>query len=236
MVGSGLVSPPIYVIHAKHLHERRTHIASELGRFGLSFEWVTEFDPAEITRPLEKAYFAPDHGLPPAHMSCALKHLGALARINAGGATSLVLEDDAILARGFPILLDRVMGELPDNASAYLGSGVRGHLPRKLTERERILYPHKTTTTTEAMLITPEVARRRLDWIRDFGIRKPIDTTFEDADRATGTLALFASPPLAEQGSLSGKFQSDISPKNRPAWMTAAVYRYKRFKRIYLGI
>jgi glycosyl transferase family 25 len=224
------VVPPIYVIHAKHLDDRRVHIERELGRFSLPFEWVTDFDPPEISAETEAAYFVPGHGLRPAQMSCALKHIVAMQRVVDGGTMALVLEDDVILRRDFPALLDRAVQELEKEgpkAVAYLGQGARDFVPSRARRPGHLLHSYLTHDTSEALLLKPAAARARLNLIAKSRLTFPIDTTFNYGDAEIGVERWYADPPLANQGTRSGRFESAIFPRNRPLWITVLSRRHR---------
>ena len=50
----------ILIINVKSFVERRRHVEAQLARFGLSGDFVHEFDADEITAELDQRYFAGD--------------------------------------------------------------------------------------------------------------------------------------------------------------------------------
>ena len=91
----------ILIINVKSFVERRRHVEAQLARFGLSGDFIHDFDADEITAELDRRYFTGDE-LSRGQKSCALKHVTALQRISdRGWQRCLVLEDDVVLADGF---------------------------------------------------------------------------------------------------------------------------------------
>lgn len=229
---------PAYVIHAKSLPERTAHIARELDRAGIKFEWVLDFDADEITPDVDAAYFAAGADLTLRQKSCALKHIVAMQRIRARGQDlALVFEDDAQLVPDFCTHLARVLDEAqrwPRPRILHLGAATNFYTPAAQLQPGRIVYAGNRVRNMEAYVLGAMEAQARLDWIARYPMREPIDIAFNTGDPAMGIPFLWPEPPLAEQGSLNGLFKSSLDRKGRGQTRLRLQFAVQKFRRRYL--
>jgi len=86
---------------------------------------------------------------------------------------------------------------------------------------------------TEAYIVSDEVARRRVSWIEQRGIRLPIDNLFEQMDQELKIQLYWLEDPVVEQGSKNGRFQSAIEPI-QSRFMQGIKFMIQKFRRKYL--
>lgn len=224
---------PTYVVHAKSLKARKRHIERQMKAAGLSFEWITDCDPGEITPEIDAAVFAADCDMPLAAKSCALKHVEAFRRIAAGDAgMAMVLEDDAVFDGGFAARLAAILSEaatLPGLFSIQLGAGANYYTPAERLEPRRSLYEGPHVRHTEAYIVGRHEAAAYLDWIARHKLSREIDHGLDVMNRELGIAVFWAEPPPVIQGSITGRFRSAITYKSR--LRSAAGFRWKRFWR-----
>jgi glycosyl transferase family 25 len=229
---------PAYVIHAKSLPERTAHIERELGRAGISFEWVLEFDADEITSDVDRAYFAEGADLTLRQKSCALKHVVAMQRIRERGQDlALVFEDDALLVPDFCERLKQVLAEAetwPRPRILHLGAATNFYTPASQLRPGQIIYPGNRVRNMEAYVLGAPEASARLDWIARHPMHEPIDIAFNTGDPAMGIPFLWPEPPLAEQGSLNGVFKSSLDRKGHAQLQLRIQFAVQKFRRRYL--
>jgi glycosyl transferase family 25 len=229
---------PAYVIHAKSLPERKDHIQRELDRAGIPFEWVLDFDADEITPESDAAWFAPGAELTLRQKSCALKHIVAMQRIrDRKQDLALIFEDDAQLVSGFTDRLQRVLEDAtrwPRPRILHLGAASNFYTPAAQLRPGQIVYPGNRVRNTEAYVLGAVEAQARLDWIARHPMTKPIDIAFNASDPAMGIPFLWPEPPLVEQGSLTGLFNSSLDHQSRGrAWLRLQ-FAVQKFRRRYL--
>ena len=224
---------PSYVIHAKFLEDRRHHIEHQMKAVGLSFEWITDYDPNEITPEIDADIFVPNSWLEPTQKSCALKHIQAFRRIAAGGdEMAMVFEDDAQFCDGFAARLAEILSEaknLTGLNSIQLGAGANYYTPARLLEPHRWLYPGPHVRHTEAYIIGRREAAAYLDWIAKQKLCLPIDHALDLMNEELGVSVIWVEPPPVTQGSITGRFRSALTNKNR--LRSAAVFKWKRLWR-----
>jgi glycosyl transferase, family 25 len=208
---------PAYVIHAKSLPERTDHIQRELDRACIPFEWVLDFDADEITPEIDQVYFAASADLTIQQKSCALKHIVAMQRIcERGHDFALVFEDDALLVPDFKNHLERMLKQAerwPRPRILHLGAATNFYTPAASLRPGQDVYLGDRVRNAEAYVLGAIEAQARLNWISRHPLREPIDISFNTGDPAMGIPFLWSEPPLAEQGSLNGKFKSSLQSK-----------------------
>jgi glycosyl transferase family 25 len=226
---------PAYVIHAKSLPERTDHIRGELHRAGIPFEWVLDYDVGEIPIEVENKYFHPDTDLTPGQKSCALKHIVAMQRIcDRGQDLALIFEDDALLVPDFMAKLKPILAESRHWSRPrilHLGAATNFYTPASAIQPGRLVYEGSRVRNMEAYALGAIEARARLDWLAQNPLRDPIDIAFNAGDPAMGIPFLWPEPPLAEQGSLNGVFQSSLNRKKQTRLRLRIQFAIQKFRR-----
>ncbi|MBI1395515.1 MAG: glycosyl transferase [Betaproteobacteria bacterium] len=227
----------IFVINVRSFTERRRHVESELGRFGLTAEFVHEYDADDLTPGLEERWFVPGADLRPNQKSCALKHVAALERVRERACrAALVLEDDVVLDPAFPEGIRAALDEgarWPEPRVTFVGSGGNFFTPRSERRPGQRLYPARRGRFGDSYILGAETAGRRLDWIAAHRIARPIDNQFEAIDLELGITMLWLEDPVVEQGSKNGRFQSMVEPAPPPP-IQRLKFGWEKFRRKYL--
>jgi glycosyl transferase family 25 len=228
----------IYIIHSGSLPERAIHMQKQMDRIGLPFEWVEEFDASAITPTDDARWFSPDSSLSRAQKSCALKHISAMQRIrDRGHERALILEDDVFLAANFVERLQEMLLELNSWSGPnvlHLGAATNFYTPAENLRKGRMLYAGDRNRNAEAYVIGAKSAGLRLDWIEKHKLTDPIDISYNSTDASMNIGIVWSEPPLAEQGSLNGKFRSSLDPKNRGPLFLKVQFPIQKFRRKYL--
>ena len=229
----------ILVIHVKTFVDREAHMRSELGRFGLHFEFVLDHDAVEITPEIEARYFVPDCRLSRAEKSCCMKHLLAMRQVARlpEGQFGLVLEDDVVLADDFPAILGKAVEEaagLSGPRVIQVGCANNLHVPKHLVKDGTYLYRASQVRATDSYLIDPDSARRRIAFIEQHKMALPADHLFNQVDTACGIPFYWLEPTVVEQGSMNGRFQSAICAKRSRRSRASQYFHYhlKKFRTI----
>lgn len=223
----------IFVIHAASLAERRKLIEAQLTALGLRHEFILDHDIPDIPESLRQRMFRTG-SLSPAQQSCALKHWQAhVLAEQRGYARMLVLEDDVILARNFSAVFERAMSEelaIREPHVTFLGCGGHYYVAKAEIEPGRLLYQRDQGKFADSYIIGRDAVEKRLRWIGEHGIDRPIDHQFEAIDRETGIAMYWLEPPIAEQGSHNGKFPSTLAVSH-PLWFQSLQFRWKKLWR-----
>jgi glycosyl transferase family 25 len=205
----------VYVLSVRSFADRIAHIAAEMGRHRIGFEFIFDFDANAIPAATIAAAFAPSD-MTPAHQSLVLKHIETWRRCAARNLRRvLVFEDDAVLARGFAEGLSAALtaaDRLEPGWLIYLGRGNNRHVGRASRD---VLLPGGDLPATDALVFDAEAVRRRLRFIASHRITRPADWLMRETDAAAGVRHHWLREPLVEQGSMNGMFSSSLDAKRR---------------------
>lgn len=201
----------VYVLSVKSFAARIAHVTHELGRFGIPFEFIFDFDAIELDDDTMLKYFA---GASPMkkQASLTLKHLQAWRLADARGARRvMVFEDDVVLHPEFHARLAAAMraaNGLAPGWHIFLG-GADAKVPDRFFVHPGPLVP-LASTTAEGYVSDLEACRRRLAWCAANKIRHPADQLIAQVDAAQGVAQYWPPEPLVEQGSVTGMFDSEL--------------------------
>ena len=166
----------IFVLHYSKLTERRASILKQFEAQGITdYEFIEVYDKDSLT-PQEIDMFIP--GYKPSKISLILKHFHVVRRIQESYDQALVLEDDAILADGFPALLEHYMTQVPSTYDmVFLGNGCGMHIPPEHQTPgkniyERGVHPTKwggngATRCTDSIIISKQCAIKLCKYFRN---------------------------------------------------------------------
>ncbi|WP_243692575.1 glycosyltransferase family 25 protein [Methylomonas methanica] len=227
----------ILVLNVKEFSQRRIFMEQQLRDFGLSAEFIFDWDIGDLTDNVIAEFFSNDQ-LTPGQQSCALKHVVALQKIADGNGQgfSLVLEDDAVFGKDLKLGLERALaqsGQFPGDKVIFIGSGGNFFTPKSQRKPGQHLYPGHRGRFTDSYLIDSATARRRLDWIRTHKIAAAIDNQFDQIDRELGIQMIWLEDPVIEQGSKNGLFKSALEA-DPPTWLKGLFFRWEKLKRKYI--
>lgn len=201
----------VYVLSVKSFAARIAHVTRELGRYGIPFEFIFDFDAVELDDATTLKYFA---GASPMkkQASLTLKHLQAWRLADARGARRvMVFEDDVVLHPAFHARLAAAMRAADGLAPGwhiFLG-GADAKVPDRFFVHSGPLVP-LASTTAEGYVSDLEACRRRLAWCAANKIRHPADQLIAHVDAAQGVAQYWPPEPLVEQGSVTGMFDSEL--------------------------
>ena len=224
----------VFVLSVKTFADRIAHVRGELARFGIPFEFIFDFDAAELDDATILQHFIA--GSPMRRQaSLTLKHLQAWRVANARGARRImVFEDDVVLdpqfharlaaamraadalAPGWHIFLGGADAKVPDDFFLHSGPLVR-----------------LASTTAEGYVCDLEACRRRVAWCAANRIHLPADQLIAHIDRAERIAQYWPPEPLVEQGSVTGLFDSalDANRLKHSHLYNVARHRWTKWRR-----
>ena len=225
--------PQIFVLHVGADTARAGHIDSMMIRLGLPFEYILDGDKSDLTADVLTEYFGGPMARVSGATSCAYKHLLACrAIIDRGLPGALILEDDAILFKNFPDLLESAMSELSakDSRRAAIISFEDTRLrfvPRSQRRRGQVLYPGDRDRFAGIYYINAAGAHMLLERSCGEKMSMPVDL-FHRCMLERGLLDYWWTHPCGgTQGSHNGAFASGISSDRAAAvvWRLRRAYR-----------
>ena len=225
----------VFVLSVKTFADRIAHVTGELGRFGIPFEFIFDFDAAELDDATLRQHFVA--GGPPMkrQASLTLKHLQAWRLAAERGARRvMVFEDDVVLEPEFHARLAAAMraaDALPAGWHVFLG-GADAKVPDDFFLHPGPLVP-LASTTAEGYVADLEACRRRVAWCAANKINLPADQLITHVDRAERIAQYWPPEPLVEQGSVIGLFDSvlDASRRKHSHFYNVARHRWTKWRR-----
>ncbi|MBC8119643.1 MAG: O-antigen ligase family protein [Burkholderiaceae bacterium] len=230
----------VFVLSVRSFKDRIAHIEQELGKHGISFEWIFEYDTDELTPQLIESTFAPSD-LGPPQQSLVLKHIETWRRcVDRGYRRVLVFEDDAMLASDFAQVFSDAMSAadaLEGPYMVYLGCGDNKHVRSAANPESPLVLADMPLPAADAIVFDQRAARLRLDYVAQRRITRPADWLMREADATMGIAQHWLRQPIVEQGSMNGRFASVLDRKRMRrgrAWSWLR-FRWDRWRRQTLG-
>ena len=211
----------IFVLHYSKLTERKALILKQFESQGITdYEFIEAYDKDSLT-PQEIDMFVP--GYKPSKISLILKHFHVVRRIQESYDQALVLEDDAVLAHGFPALLESYMAQAPSTYDmVFLGNGQGLHIPKSQQTAGQYLYNRGVDPTpwggngitrcTDSIVISKQCAIKLckyIDLMKSLHYKihdDNIDWFYNRAGRDIRLQVFWAEPTIVSQGSEQGLF------------------------------
>ncbi len=218
----------VYVMSVKSFTDRIAHMQAELGRHGITFEFMLEHDAADMDPALVERTFA-NAGLSRGAQSLVLKSIAtwrlALSR---GQRRILILEDDALLDAQFAQRLCEAMAaadRLEPGWLVFLG-GQDTKVPDRyfLAPGPLVELP---IATTEGYVCDAEALRRRLAWLDGHRVEQALDLFLRQLDPQLGIRQFWLTQPVVEQGSVVGLFDSALDGNRLKHGRTYNILRNK---------
>jgi len=224
----------VYVLTVKTFRDRIAHATRELGRHGIPFEFIFDFDIPDLDETLlAKRFGATDMPLP--QKSLALKHLQAWRlACERGQSRILVFEDDALLHRNFVTKFNVAMRAADQTAPGwliYLG-GADAKVPDSFFLHRTPLIP-QPIATAEGYVSDIEACCRRVAWCDANVIDRPADHLIRVVDQAVGVREYWLPESIVEQGSVTGVFDSvlDTHRMKHSRFVNIARNRWNKLQR-----
>jgi glycosyl transferase family 25 len=224
----------VFVLSVRTFAGRIAHVTQELGRFGIPFEFIFDFDADALDDATIARYF--NGGTPmKKQMSLTLKHLQAWRlACERGSRRIMVFEDDVVLFPAFHARLAaalRAADALAPGWHIFLG-GADAKVPDRFFLDPGPLVP-LPSTTAEGYVSDHEACRRRLAWCEARKIRHPADQLITHIDRVAGIAQYWPPEPLVEQGSVTGLFDSalDATRLKHSRFYNVARHRWTKWRR-----
>ncbi|MFT5117518.1 MAG: GR25 family glycosyltransferase involved in LPS biosynthesis [Kiritimatiellia bacterium] len=200
----------VYVLSVKTLTERIQHITAELENHNIPFEFIFEFDAAELTDE-DLAAFSPSN-MKAEHKSLVLKNIATWKKIAQKNISrALILEDDAILSKFFRQDIQNIIKaseELSPGHLIFLG-GSDTKLPKNFLDHPSPLVPRRITTA-DGIIIDNALAHKRLEWLKHNLINLPADGLMCKIDEELNAPHYWPKKSIVQQASCTGKFKTTL--------------------------
>lgn len=224
----------VYVLTVKSFAQRIAHVQRELARHGIAFELILQHDAAELGEAQIAQRFT-SSGLKRSQQSLVLKHAQAWRNaLERGQRRILVFEDDVMLDADFTACFDAAMRAADALAPGWLVflGGADTKVPDSYFLAPGPLVP-LPIATAEAYVTDLEAARRRVAWVDANRVALPADQLLKRIDAELGIAQFWLRPPIAEQGSVTGTFDSvlDANRQKHSRAYNVLRNRWNKFQR-----
>jgi glycosyl transferase family 25 len=208
----------IYVLHVKEGYEdREESIRKQLKDLNLEFEFLLEHDIPELQEHELAQYFSKEHQLRPSELSCSMKHIEALRKIEkSNGKIFLVLEDDVLFSKNTIEILENIKKELSSIEEDFvvsLGNAANMYTAKKELKEGTFLYKNIENRAADSYLISKKAVRKRLNWLEKNTTNLPADHMYNFIDNEVKNHIYWLEPTIVTQGSQAGLFTSSIQKK-----------------------
>jgi glycosyl transferase family 25 len=217
---------PVYVIHGRHLVERRERLGRRLEANGIAAEWVSDPDAASLSPELARRYYRasrrrwrrrtavtdriPFRVLTPREIAVTVSHVETYRKLVASQAEwALIFEDDALLEPDFAERFDEYFAALPEDADlVYIGSCCGLRVDDVEPGRHFYRKDHPATKCSDSYLIRRRAAQAVLRTIVPFVLT--IDWELNHQLARHDLTVYWLEPPLVAQGSETGAYASSL--------------------------
>jgi hypothetical protein len=198
----------VWVVHCRHLMDRRTACLASLRGVGLDARWMEWGDPED----LGLGYWlgrVRQPRLTRGQVSVYAKQLAVWRQIAGSAAPALVLEDDPVFPPGFA---ERFASYLADAPPAwdllFLGASCGLEAP---ADPGRVHWARASRTRSlSGYLITADAAARLHAALERLPIQRPVDHAVDAIAGELGLRLYWSVPALIENGTETGRFQSSL--------------------------
>ncbi len=208
----------IYVLHVKEGYEdREESINKQFKELNLEFEFILEHDIPELKEEELSKYFSKGHPLRLSELSCSMKHIEALKKIEQNhGDIFLVLEDDVLFSNNTLKILKNIKKELNTIEKDFvisLGNANCMYTAKQELKEGVFLYKNIENRAADSYLISKKSVIKRLNWLKANTTNLPADHMYNLIDNEVGNHIYWLEPTIITQGSQAGIMTSSIQPK-----------------------
>lgn len=208
----------IYVLHVKKGYENREKsIKEQLEKLNLEFEFILEHDIHELKEEELSQQFIQNHTLRMSELSCSMKHIEALKKIEkSNGNIFLVLEDDVLFSKNTLEILEKIENEfntIEENFVISLGNAANMYTQKRHLKEGVLLYKNIENRAADSFLISKKAVIKRLNWLKQNKTKLPADHMYNFIDNEVNNHIYWLEPTIVTQGSQAGVMISSIQPK-----------------------
>ncbi|MGC9402597.1 glycosyltransferase family 25 protein [Vibrio genomosp. F10 str. 9ZC157] len=202
-----------FVIHvSKGYEERRKHIDKHLPERGITdYEYMLRGDIDDLSDEIRNEFFDDSLRLP--EKSCFYKHYLVMKKVIEEQIPQvLVLEDDALLVKGFDSQLKRILKEMEGKTNYLVNiEDAASSVPYSYREKDQLTYSCKTNKLTGGLVYDISFAKKLVSYIESSPVCAPIDGFIGNENDRLGYSIHWCQPPLVSQGSKNGMFASELN-------------------------
>jgi glycosyl transferase family 25 len=195
----------------------------------IEYQFVFDFDIPDLNTSLLIDTFETEKVLDKPQQSLVLKHIQAWRLcVEHQFQNILVFEDDVILSDNFVPKLNQAIKAIEQKQNAYLlflGGADTKVSDAFLLSNESIV--EQPIATAEAYLTNYAACEKRMQWLSSHKVNLPADFLLRKMDPESGIVQYWLKEHIAEQGSVTGIFESSLDKQRRKHSLLFNYLRYE---------
>lgn len=225
----------VFVLSVRTFEDRIKHVKQQLSLQGIEYQFIFEFDIPSLNSDILLKTFETENVLDRPQQSLVLKHIHAWRMcVENNYKNILVFEDDVILSIDFVSRLNTAVKDLEKKQSGYLLflGGADTKVPDSfLLSNEDIV--EQPIATAEAYVTDYSACLRRINWLNNNKVNLPADFLLRSMDPLSNIKQFWMRNPIAEQGSVTGVFESSLDKqrKKHSLWFNFLRYQWQIINR-----
>jgi glycosyl transferase family 25 len=219
----------VFVLSVKTFEDRINHVKRQMALHNIQYQFIFEFDIPDLNPQRLTDTFASEDVLARPQQSLVLKHIHAWRMcVEHKLKNILVFEDDVILKPDFVSRLNEALSIMEKKEIGYLLflGGADTKVPDSFLLSNDIVV-EQPIATTEAYLTNYSACVNRLDWLVANRVSLPSDFLLRTMDPICGVSQYWLKEPIADQGSVTGVFESSLDEQRKKH---SLLYNYFRFQ------
>ncbi len=219
----------VFVLSVKTFEDRINHVKKQMALHQIEYQFVFDFDIPDLNTSLLIDTFETEKVLDKPQQSLVLKHIQAWRLcVEHQFQNILVFEDDVILSDNFVPKLNQAIKAIEQKQNAYLlflGGADTKVSDAFLLSNESIV--EQPIATAEAYLTNHAACEKRMQWLSSHKVNLPADFLLRKMDPESGIVQYWLKEHIAEQGSVTGIFESSLDKQRRKHSLLFNYLRYE---------
>jgi glycosyl transferase family 25 len=219
----------VFVLSVKTFEDRINHVKKQMALHQIEYQFVFDFDIPDLNTSLLTDTFETEKVLDKPQQSLVLKHIQAWRLcVEHQFQNILVFEDDVILSDNFVPKLNQAIKAIEQKQNAYLlflGGADTKVSDAFLLSNESIV--EQPIATAEAYLTNHAACEKRMQWLSSHKVNLPADFLLRKMDPESGIVQYWLKEHIAEQGSVTGIFESSLDKQRRKHSLLFNYLRYE---------
>ena len=219
----------VFILSVRTFEDRIKHVKQQMALHQIPYQFIFDFDIPELNSEILLNTFETLNVLDRPQQSLVLKHIHAWRLcVEHNFKNILVFEDDVILKPNFVSRLNDAVNDLERKQNPYLlylgGADTKVPDSFLLSEEDIVEQP---IATSEAYVTNFMASKRRIEWLNNHKVKLPSDFLLRTMDPLCGIVQYWMKEHIAEQGSVTGVFESSL---DRQRQKHSFLFNYLRYQ------
>jgi glycosyl transferase family 25 len=219
----------VFILSVRTFEDRIKHVKQQMALHQIPYQFIFDFDIPELNSEILLNTFETLNVLDRPQQSLVLKHIHAWRLcVEHNFKNILVFEDDVILKPNFVSRLNDAVNDLERKQNPYLlylgGADTKVPDSFLLSEEDIVEQP---IATAEAYVTNFQACTKRIDWLNKNKVKLPADFLLRTIDPQCNIKQYWLRQHIAEQGSVTGVFESSLDKQRRKHSLLFNYLRYE---------